>query len=138
MSNTTMTNFYVNKTLLPNGNYTFKSYCNDTFDLGNVSGSLWVFINYTAPIPPTPTNITLGIERQFCYNDDYLFVEEPFVSDNGSIVFSGYLIQCERGCSNWTLTSFGNPACIESDFTIALIMIVILIIIVIGIRVIFR
>ncbi|MBN2330667.1 MAG: right-handed parallel beta-helix repeat-containing protein, partial [Candidatus Aenigmarchaeota archaeon] len=43
------TNYYQNKTNLTNGNYTFLAHCNDTIGNLNVSDTLWVYINWTAP-----------------------------------------------------------------------------------------
>ena len=54
MNNIT-TNYYLNQTLLLNGNYTFLTWCNDTTGNMNVSGMRWVYINWTVPTPPALT-----------------------------------------------------------------------------------
>jgi len=60
MSNVTADIFFLNKTSLSNGNYTFRVWANDTEGNYSVSESVWVYINYTAPeIPDNPPVVTL-------------------------------------------------------------------------------
>ncbi|MBN1896595.1 MAG: hypothetical protein JW789_02600 [Candidatus Aenigmarchaeota archaeon] len=75
MSNATQSEtYFLNKTLLPNGNYTFKSWCNDTLGNMNVSEMRWVNINWTVPPPPdtTPPELTIIAPSNNTLNDDLL------------------------------------------------------------------
>ena len=64
-------NFFVNKTGLNNGNYSFTAYCNDS--AGNMgSNSSWVFINQTAAaavnltiLYPTNSTLMLALVKNF-------------------------------------------------------------------------
>ena len=50
---------YVNKTTQPNGNYTFRAYCNDTSGNMNSTGPYWTYINWTADTtPPSPAFVS--------------------------------------------------------------------------------
>jgi len=92
------------------------------------------FFNVTPPTPTPTTNITLETEKQFCYNDDYLYIKEPFVLGNGTIEFKEYLHYCQYGCSNWTLKGFGHAGCNESETEYALIFIFVVVAIALFIR----
>ncbi len=72
------TNYFSNKTLLPNGNYTFFSWCNDSAGNLNVTNSRWVFINFTAvpPIPPVPVIIPI---HSFILSKIINYEEIPFI-----------------------------------------------------------
>jgi hypothetical protein len=66
-------NFHINKTLLTNGNYTFRAWCNTSVNgLYNVTEMRWVYINYTAMsipnivfVSPTPNNEVVSYDYAF-------------------------------------------------------------------------
>lgn len=43
-------------------------------------------------------------------------------------------VACTHGCSNWTITTLGNPGCEEGDFFLSIIFIIVLIIMILIIR----
>jgi hypothetical protein len=71
MSNATQAEtYFVNKTTMPNGNYTFMAWCNDTLGNLNNSETRWVYIDWTDTpniyfdTPPTPANGTSQTKRK--------------------------------------------------------------------------
>lgn len=53
--------YFLNKTFLSNGNYTFRVWANDTGGNYSVSEDAWVYINYTPPAAPdNPPTVTLN------------------------------------------------------------------------------
>lgn len=131
VSNTTNSTFYVNKTSLSNGNYTYSMWCTDNSRNLNQSETRYIYINYTT----SSSTITLDIEKQYCYDSNYLYIISKDVSDNGTAEFNSYLRYCEFGCYNVTVKNLGNPGCRESDFEIIIYLIIFVVFIAILLRV---
>lgn len=123
-SNATNRNFYVNKTSLSNGNYTYSMWCTDATRNLNESEERYIYINYTAPV----FNSNLIIQANYCYNSDYMFIRQPTTADNGSIIFNEYLFLCQYGCNNNSWLNLGYPGCEESPLITYVLIVIGLII----------
>lgn len=116
-----------NTRVLVNGNYTISWRVSN--NEGNNSDNVTVFItNIEIVAPPTIS---------FCANGDFLLTRDSSRTiSNGNITIETIdrLTFCNYGCSNWTITTLGNPGCGEGSFFLSLIFIIILILIILIIR----
>ena len=98
-------------------------------DQGSNSDNVTVaIINVRIPAPPTIT---------FCVNGELLLSRDSSrTDDNGNITIEviDRLTFCHYGCSNVTISAWGNPGCIESDFSLSLILIAVVLISALSIR----
>jgi len=119
-------------------NVDWNTYSNSTFFLqveGCDPSDLCSSTNITItiiiiPVPITPSAI-------FCLNDDELFVRESTRTITDGVLEIEQIEEiffCNYGCTNQSITNFGNPGCIESDLLLAIIFIVVIIVIVILVR----
>ena len=118
----------VNWNSFPNATYFLVVEGCDPTDLCSSSNITITIIRI--PIPLEPSQI-------FCLNENELFVRESSrTTTNGVIVIENIeeLFFCENGCSNWTISTFGNPGCIESDFWLSMVITVVVVILVLVIR----
>lgn len=123
--NTTARTF--NTRSLVNGNYTivWTVFNNQGNNTDNISV---IIANLIIPSPPTIT---------FCLNGDLLLTRDSTSTEtdgNITIEIINRVTFCHYGCSNVTLSSWGNPGCIESDYTLSLILIAVVLISVFSIR----
>lgn len=113
--------------VLVNGNYTISWAVSN--NAGSNSDNVTIIItNIQIPAPPTIV---------FCANGDLLLTRDSTRTDsNGNITIEviDRITFCHYGCSNVTLSAWGNPGCIESDFSLSLILIAIVLISVLSIR----
>ncbi len=110
-----------------------QAYYNNTEGTHNFSTLGNQSTNVIPPVIPNIT-ITLPIAASWCADDNNLFVRSKDIAENGSAYFNEFVQFCKYGCSNWTLTTFGNPGCEEGAYLLAIYFIIALVIFAIIIR----
>ncbi len=74
---------------------------------------------------------------RFCEDENVLFIRTS-TNTTTNLVSEAVIVDsrtfCQYGCSNWTISTFGNPGCEEGDFWLSLTFIVVLILIILIIR----
>lgn len=84
--------------------------------------------------PPVPG---LRPSISFCEDSDILTTEDNTRTITNNVISDEIEITrtvCQYGCSNWTISTFGNPGCEEGDFWLALVFIIVLILVILIIR----
>ena len=101
-------------------------------DYGGLCDDTNISINIIAlPVPDLIPSIS------FCEDSDIFRTEistRTITGDNITDVSTITRTACQYGCSNVTLSNWGNAGCIESDFTLSLLLIAVVLIAVFSIR----
>ncbi len=100
-----------------------------------------LFSNTTISITifqPGPIIVFVPVTSEtFCFNSNVLLIknaENESVGGVSNLTIREEFINCQFGCSNSTLSTYGNPGCIESPFTQALFFIGLVILVVGTVR----
>lgn len=64
----------------------------------------------------------------YCSDNNLYLITDLTLNISGNIIpiTNTEILNCRYGCSNTTLLNLGNPGCIESDMSVAVIFIVVL------------
>jgi len=100
------TNWYLNKTNLANGNYTFLVWGSDTSSNWNKTEVRWVYINYTAPSDDTPPTYSSQSRNTSLSNASCKF--QITFNDNVALDPNGQWIFSWNGSGSWANDSATN------------------------------